>query len=195
MQTQSLDEQRKEFSRRRMIATPIAGTIAWASVGICSLFMDTYSVSIVLFFATGMIVYLGMFISRFTGENFLAKDRPKNAFDGLFFHSIGMALLVYAIAIPFYLIDYTSLPLTVGILTGLMWIPLSWIIRHWIGIAHGVVRTLAIVVVWYVFPGNRFFAVSVVIVALYIPTIAMLEYRWRLIQRINNASGCLTDAA
>ena len=75
-----------------------------------------------------------MLLSRFTGENFLDKSRPKNAFDSLFMLTVKMSLLVYAIAIPFFLRDYTSLPLSVGILTGLMWLPISWIIRHWIGI-------------------------------------------------------------
>jgi len=72
-------------------------------------------------------------ISRFTGENFLDKNKPKNVFDSLFFYCVAMALLVYAIAIPFFRVDYTSLPLTVGILAGLMWVPLSWIIQHWSG--------------------------------------------------------------
>ncbi|HWV15842.1 MAG TPA: hypothetical protein VN030_10465 [Cellvibrio sp.] len=184
MQNRSLEEQRKEFSRRRMIATPIAGVLAWSVVAISSLFMSPYNVSILLFIVTGMIVYLGMFISRFTGENFLAKDKPKNAFDGLFFYSVATALLVYAIAIPFYLQDYTSLPLTVGILTGLMWLPFSWIIQHWIGLVHALARTLSVVIVWYVFPENRFFAVPLVIVLLYIPVIAFLECRWRGLNKL-----------
>jgi len=66
-------------------------------------------------FGTGFIAYLGLMLSRFTGENFLDKSKPKNVFDSLFFHCVAMVLLVYAIAIPFFLGDYTSLPLTVGI--------------------------------------------------------------------------------
>jgi hypothetical protein len=70
--------------------------------------------------SSGFIAYFGVVLSRFTGENFMDKNKPKNAFDNLFFHCIAMALLVYAIAIPFYRMDYTSLPLTVGILAGLI---------------------------------------------------------------------------
>ena len=81
-----------------------------------------------------------MFISKFTGENFLDKSRPRNTFDTLFFMSVLMAVMVYAIAIPFFLIDYTSLPMTVGILAGLMWIPISWIVQHWIGLFHTISR-------------------------------------------------------
>ena len=66
----SLDVQRQEFSRRRLIATPITGMIAWSVVAICSLFISPFAVSMVLFAATGLIVYLGMFISKFTGEHY-----------------------------------------------------------------------------------------------------------------------------
>lgn len=178
----SLEAQREAFAQRRLIATPIAGLIAWSAVGVGSLFLDAWAISILLFVATGSIVYLGMFISKFTGEDFLDRSRPKNTFDTLFYFSIGMSVLVYAIAIPFFLVDYTSLPLSVGILTGLMWLPISWIIRHWIGWVHGVARTVAVLVVWYAFPGNRFLAVSLVIVALYVFAIGILEQRWRRIQ-------------
>ncbi|MCL2914125.1 hypothetical protein L2725_10115 [Shewanella corallii] len=178
----TLEAQRLEFAQRPLIATPIAGLIAWSVVAISALFLDSYSVSIVLFIATGMIVYLGMFISKFTGEDFLSKDKPKNTFDSLFFYTVGMSFLVYAIAIPFYLIDITSLPLTVGVLTGLMWLPISWIIQHWIGVVHGVLRTLCVLVAWYLFPDSRFLAVSVVIVLLYLFAIAVLYHRWRQLQ-------------
>ena len=131
----------------------------------------------VLFIATGMIAYLGMFLSRFTGENFLDRSRPSNAFNSLFFYTVGQSLLTYAIAVPFYLVDATSLPLTVGILSGTMWLPLSWIIQHWIGLAHGVSRTVLIVTAWYVFPAHRFVAIPLVIVTLYLMAIAVLARR------------------
>lgn len=98
----------------------------------------------VLFIATGSIVYLGLFISKFTGENFLDKKKPKNVFDKLFFFTVGQAILVYSIAIPFFMMDYSSLPLTIGILTELVWLPFSWIINHWVGIFHSVTRTLVV---------------------------------------------------
>lgn len=98
----SLDQQKLEFTQRRLIATPIAGLIAWLIVGISSIFLDPFQASMVLFAATGSTVYLGMFISKYTGENFLDKSKPKNSFDALFFYTVGMSFLAYAIAIPFY---------------------------------------------------------------------------------------------
>ena len=93
--------------------------------------------------------------------------------------TVGQALLIFAIAIPFALIEPTSLPLSVGILTGVMWLPLSWIIQHWIGFFHAITRTLGIVAVWYLFPEARFVAIPVVIVAVYAVSMVVLEARWR----------------
>jgi hypothetical protein len=179
MDSGSLDEQRREFASRPLIATPIAGAIAWSVVGIAGYFLSLRSAALVLFIATGMIPYLGMLISRFTGENFLHRSKPMNSFDVLFLYTCGMSFLVYAIAIPFFLVDRTSLPMTVGVLSGLMWIPITWIIQHWVGVVHAVVRTVAVVAAWYVFPTHRFVAIPVVIVVLYAGAIAVLVNRPR----------------
>lgn len=177
----TLDFQRNEFKRRRFLATPISGAIVWLIIGISSLFLPDQWLPLVLFIGTGSIIYLALFVSKFTGENFLEKGKPKNAFDNLFMHTVVQALLVYAIAIPFFLIDPKSLPMTVGILTGLMWVPFSWIIQHWIGIFHTMFRTATILIIWYVIPDYQYELISVGIVLTYIFTIYILERRYRLI--------------
>jgi hypothetical protein len=175
----SLDDQRREFATRRFLAMPLAGTIAWIAAGIAGAMLSKVAATYALFIATGSIVYLGLFLSRFTGENFTDRSRPKNTFDRLFFSTVAMSLLVYAIAIPFFMVDYTSLPLTVGILAGLMWLPLSWIIEHWVGVFHAVARTVLVTAAWYLFPTQRFTVIPAVIVAVYAVTIVVLEQRWR----------------
>lgn len=67
----------------------------------------------VIYIATGSIVYLGMGLSKLTGEDFLDKSKPKNTFDGLFFHCVAASLLGWGIAIPLALADPTALPLGV----------------------------------------------------------------------------------
>jgi hypothetical protein len=179
----SLDEQRAEYARRRGLAMPLAGLIVWTLIGVAGAFLSPILAVWSLFIGAGVIAYLGMFISRFTGENFLDKKKPKNAFDSLFFHCVAMALLVYAIAIPFFRANYTSLPLTVGILAGLMWIPYSWIIQHWVGIFHTVTRTVLVTAAWYLAPHARFVVIPAVIVGVYLVTIVILEQRWRAVTR------------
>lgn len=175
----TLEQQREEYSQRRFLAMPLAGTIAWGVVALASLFLPESAMAIVLFSATGSIIFLGIFLSKFTGENFVDKSRPKNAFDGQFMATVFMSLLVYSIAIPFFLIEYTSLPMTIGILTGLMWLPLSWAIQHWVGYFHAISRTVLVLALWYIFPEQRFLAIPLAIVAIYLVTIFALESRWK----------------
>ena len=86
---------------------------------------------------------------------------------------------MYAIAIPFFLMDDTSLPLRVGVLSGLTWLRMSWFVRHCVGIAHAVARTLLVTAAWFLWPSARFVAVPAVIVVLYVLVIGVLEARWR----------------
>jgi hypothetical protein len=178
----TLEEQREEFSRRRFLATPLAGIIAWTIAGVAGAFLPDFYAVWVLFIATGSIVYLSILISKFTGENFIDKNKPKNEFDGLFLYTVIQSVMVYAIAIPFFLLDYESLPMTIGILTGLMWIPFSWIIKHWVGFFHTLVRIALVVSLWYLFPNARFTVIPAAIILVYILTILILEvHRHRLL--------------
>lgn len=173
----SLETQRAEFSQQKFLATPLAGMIVWLLIGIASLFLPVRTTVWVLFIGTGSIVYLGMFLSRFTGENFMDKTKPKNTFDPLFLMTVGQSMLTYAIAIPFFIQDYSSLPLSVGILAGTMWLPFSWIIQHWVGIFHAVTRTVIIVALWYLFPDLRFTVIPFAIVLIYAVTLLILQKR------------------
>lgn len=183
--TPGLDAQRAEFMRRPFLAMPIAGTLAWTAIGIVGAFMSLQAAVWALYIGTGSIFYLGILVARFTGEDLLGRTREKNVFDSLFMHTVVMAWLVFAIAIPFMQVEPTSLPLTVGILAGLMWIPFGWIIQHWSGLFHGVTRTVLVLAAWYLFPEHRFVVIPAVIVALYLVTIAALVLRWR---KINTAT-------
>ncbi len=95
----TLETQKEEFKKRKLLASPIAGLIAWLTVAISGICFQERTSVWVLFIATGSIVYLAMGISKFTGENYL--DKTKNTFDKLFFYTVAQAILVYAIAIPF----------------------------------------------------------------------------------------------
>ena len=176
----TLEEQRIEFTNRKFLATPLAGIIVWALIGIIGIFFSDFVAVWSIFIGTGSIVYLGLFISKFTGENFLDKNKPKNEFDTLFLFTVGQAILVYSIAIPFFLIDYSSLPMSVGILTGLMWLPFSWIIKHWVGIFHTLIRTILVLILWYFLPEYRFIAIPFGIVLIYIITIIILTNRKKI---------------
>ena len=173
----SLDEHRAEFASSPFLAMPIAGTIAWAAIGIAGLLLPVHLAAWALFIGTGMIFSLGLVVAKFTGEDLLGRRRPGNPFDALFMRTVVMAWLVFAIAIPFFRMDPTSLPLTVGILAGLMWLPFGWIIQHWVGTFHAVARTALCLAAWYAVPAHRFVVVPLVVVVIYLVTILALLRR------------------
>tara|TARA_Y100000296_G_scaffold44087_1_gene50548 strand:- start:1597 stop:2193 length:597 start_codon:yes stop_codon:yes gene_type:complete len=178
----SLEEQREDFKKNRFIAMPLAGTIVWALLGISAPFVSELTITWMLYIGTGAIFYLGAGLSYLTGERFFAKSVAKNSFDRLFFVGMIMSLMVFAIALPVAAIDHTTVPLSIGILAGLMWMPLSWAIEHWIGYFHTLTRTFGIVVAWYLFPEARVEAISAVIVAVYIVSLLTLERRFQTIK-------------
>ena len=177
----TLEEQRIAFSNQKFLATPLSGLIVWTIIGFIGFFLSDFIAVWSIFIGTGSIVYLGLFLSKYTGENFLDKTKPKNEFDVLFLFTVGQAILVYSIAIPFFLVDYTSLPMTVGILTGLMWLPFSWIIKHWIGIFHTLTRTILVLILWYLLPEYRFITIPFGIVLIYIITLIILKSRKKIL--------------
>jgi hypothetical protein len=172
-----LDEQLVQFASGRFLAMPIAGAIAWSLIGVAGALLPLGLAAWALFIGTGFIFALGLGVARLTGEDLLGRTRENNFFDRLFLLTTVQAVLVFAIAIPFFLVEPTSLPLTVGILSGLMWVPFSGMIDHWIGLFHGISRTALVLVAWYLFPGARFVVIPAVIVAVYLATIVVLAGR------------------
>lgn len=182
---QSLDIQRSEFASRKFMAVPIAGAIAWLAIGICGVSLPgVFAKSMSIFVGTGSILYLAIIVARFTGEDFLGRDRPKNIFDHFFLLNVAQAVAVYAIAIPFFMIERESLPMTVGILTGLMWIPFSGYIEHWVGFFHAGARTLLVLVLWYALPEWRFVSIPFAIVGVYVVTIFVLFQRHQRMRKV-----------
>lgn len=173
----TLSELRASFGRSRMLSMPIAGAIAWSAAGVFGAILpDADSASIALFLCMPAVFPLALLISRFTGEDVFG-TQGRNELDRLFGFSILMSILVWGIAIPFWMIEPSSLPLSGGILAGLMWIPFSWIIQHWVGLFHGITRTVLVVAAWFLFPDHRFVVIPAVIVIVYLISIIALATR------------------
>lgn len=171
-----LSELRAEFGRSRFLAMPIAGAVAWSAAGVFGATLPARQASIALFLCLPAVFPLGLLFARFTGED-LFGTKSHNELDSLFLLGLLMANLVWAIAIPFWMLEPSSLPLSAGILAGLMWIPFSWIIQHWIGIFHSLTRTVLVVAAWFVFPDQRFVVIPAVIVVVYVISILALATR------------------
>jgi hypothetical protein len=173
----TLSELRAEFGRSRLLSMPIAGAITWSAAGVSGAILDDpESAALALFVCMPMVFPLALLVGRFVGEDVFGA-KGQNDLDRLFMYGVLMSNLVWAIALPFWMIEPSSLPLSAGILSGLMWVPVSWILQHWVGLFHAVTRTVMVAAAWFVFPGQRFVAIPVVIVAIYLVSIAALATR------------------
>ena len=169
----SLAELRLAYARKRPIAMPIAGAICWGVAGAFGAVLPARSASVVMFICVGMIFPLGLLVGPVVHENVMARDELGD----LLFKSIMAANLFWAVVIPFYIVDRSSVPLTLGIMFGIPWMILGWIIRHWIGSFHAIARTVLIVVAWFLLPEYHFVAIPGTIVVIYLISIFVLATR------------------
>ncbi|WP_394201963.1 DUF7010 family protein [Shewanella waksmanii] len=178
----SLEQYREEYKQKKLITMPIAGAIVWLLLGITALVVPAKNMVLPVYIGTGCIFYLALFISRFTGEKLLVKKAQRNPFDTLFLYTLGMSWCAFAVAIPFGLENYTAVPMAIGIVSGLMWLPISWSLEHNVGIIHTVLRTVLIVIAWYVFPEQRFIVIPFVIVFVYAISLYQLLSRYQQVK-------------
>jgi hypothetical protein len=179
----SLDQQLAEFRQRRFLTMPLAGILVWSVLILTGMLLSPKAQVLAVFIGTGSIVYVAMFLSKLTGEKLkFESNKKRNFFDTLFLSTVAMSFLCYALAIPFFLENYRSLPFAVAVLTGLMWLPLSVLIQHWVGIFHAVVRTILCTLAWIMYPEYSFVLQPVIVVIMYVVSIAALALRWKRLQ-------------
>jgi hypothetical protein len=182
----SLDQQRELFKQRRFLAMPLAGMLVWAVIGSLAPFVSEIVKVYSVWLGCGSIFYLAIGLAKLTREDFFGKHRAKNTFDTLFLLSTSMCLMMFPIAMIYSTENPSSVPLTVGIIAGLMWLPFSWIIQHWVGYFHAIARTIGVLLVWFVFPEHQFEAISFVIVLTYAITLYTLEKRFQQERKVES---------
>ena len=181
MTTKTLEQYREEYKQKPLITMPIAGTIVWFCLGIMALFMPAEQMVLPVYIGTGCIFYLALFLSKFTGEKLLVKKEERNPFDSLFLYTLVMSWCAFAIAIPFGIQDYTAVPMAIGIVSGLMWIPISWTLEHNVGVVHTLTRTSLILAGWIIFPEHSFIVIPFTIVFVYSISLYQLIKRYKMV--------------
>jgi len=187
----TLDQELQAFRQRRFLAMPLAGTLAWIGIALAGQLLAPRWHLLSVYVLTGVIVYIGMGLSKLTGEDFMAKANKGNRFNQIFMLCVGQALLAYAIAIPFAVVKPESAVFMVGMLTGFMWLPSAWLIGHWIGAFHAIARSLLILLAWFLAPDAGMVWVPAIVLVMYALTIFTLERRWAGLQPVSGAQALL----
>ena len=169
---------RQEYDRHagRSIALPIAGAIVWTVVGLAGAVLEPRPATFVLLFGTGLAFPLALALARPLGERLIDNPSP---FAGLMGRSVVMVNLLWAVHLTLAVLDWSYLPLTLGIGLGLHWVVFGWVIGHPVGLVHAALRTVLVTAAWWAFPDARVSAVAAAVVLTYGYAIAVLATRRR----------------
>lgn len=185
MQHQSLDQQLIEYSQKRALAMPVSGMIVWTLLFILSFILPASQMVMATFIGTGSIVYLAMGVSRLTGENIsFKKSTDRNWFETVFLAAMGMSFLTFSISIPFFMENYLALPFALAVQTGLMWLVFGVLAAQKVAIVHAIVRTVACVVAFMLWPELSFQLQPLIVVVCYGFSIPLMERRWKIQQNL-----------
>ena len=162
----TLDEYRMDFetSVNRSVSLPIAGVIVWLTIALLSTQFPEKIGILILLFASGTIFPIGLVIAKIRGEVLVSSQNPLAKLMG---YCVLMVNLFWAVHIPLFIYAPEFTPLSIGVGLGLHWIVYSWIVKHPVGIIHSILRTILIVVVWFIFPDQRLLAIGLAIVIVY----------------------------
>jgi hypothetical protein len=127
-----------------------------------------------MLWGSGVIFPIALLIAKFRNEDVILKSNP---FGLLMGRCVLMVNLLWAVHIPLILKVPEYVPLTLGIGLGLHWLVYSWIIKHPVGTINSILRTVSILVVWYLFPEHRIVATAFTIVAIYILSLFQMQFR------------------
>lgn len=172
----SMEVLRSEFERdmNRSISMPAAGAIVWLVVALLSPLLEFRMSVLVLMAATGAIFPIGLLIAKVRGEKLVSSDNPFAKLMGL---CVLMINLLWALHIPLFYLNPSFVILSVGIGAGLHWIVFSWIVQHPLGLVHSISRALLVLAAWFLFPTCQLLAVGMVIVLVYLFSIAQMLRR------------------
>ena len=161
-----LERTREDFERRsnRSLSMPIAGAIVWSAVGLLGLLLPQRVAIYALLFGTGAIFPLAMAIAALRGEQLLSNSNPLAKLMGA---CVFMVNLLWLLHLTLLFRAPVFVPLSVGIGLGLHWVVYSWITRHPVGYIHAVMRTLALVAAWWLFPDMVVTACAAAVVLAY----------------------------
>ena len=163
----TLENYRRDFeaATNRSVSMPLAGIIVWLCVGLVSLQFPFSTSIFILLFATGAIFPVALLIAKIRGEALTSSVNPLSKLMGF---CVLMVNLLWAIHLPLVFRAPEFVPLSLGVGLGLHWIVYSWIINHPLGIVHALLRTLLVLLAWYVFPEHSIFAISIAVVVAYL---------------------------
>ena len=167
------DERIRSYARLRGgFPIPLAGALWWLVLAALGTRLDLYNWSLLAFVASGLIFPLALLLARLFRNDFM-KVRTVTT-DALIPAFISM-LLFWAIAFGAFYEAQHLVPLVLAVGMSIHWPVIGWTYaRTALFSAHAVVRAVASLAVWTLFPDDRTVYVPLVVSAIYFVTVVAI---------------------
>ncbi len=149
------------------VALPVAGALYWLGLWLAGHYLSDRQWCLLAFACSGLIFPLGMLLQRLTRSSVMTKS----AFGMLLFAALFSMLCFWGVTIPLFYEARAFVPLSLGIGMSLHWPVIGWMYGRTILFSlHTAIRAAAIIVLWYLFPQERFTFIPLSIAAIYLLT-------------------------
>lgn len=169
------EELRGDFVRRRKgcISLPITGLIVWSMAAVVSFFIPLKNANFALIICYLCLIPIAILIAKFRGEEM--GGGAENPLFRLASMCRVMVFLLWAVLMPLLFQAPMFFPLVMGVGLGMHWIIFSWTVNHPLGVIHALLRTVLVLLAWFLFPENRVGAVSIAVALVYLVSIYQLK--------------------
>lgn len=165
--------ERKRFAVRTngVVCAPAAGALYWAALAALSPFVSTNAWCFFAFIGSGLIFPMALALQRPLRSDMMVKDAPLTGPGAYAYANIALG---WAITIPAFHSDPQLVPLALGIAMSLHLVGTAWSMDLKTYLYHPLLRAAIVVVLWYVFPHQRFLYIPLAIALLYLATIPLV---------------------
>ncbi len=158
------------------IALPAAGTIYWLGLMIAGIYLTPRNWFPIAAFTSGLIFPLGLLLAKPLKSDIMIKS----VFNNLLLPAFTCMLMFWSLAIAGASSDISFFPLALAIGMGIHWPIIGWMYGGRVFIWHGIVRAVGCVVLWYLFPEQRFVIIPAFVAMVYFITVFGIRREVRL---------------
>jgi hypothetical protein len=166
-------EQRRLYARARGGASaPAAGCLYWGGLALAGNYLTPHNWMLLAFFTSGLIFPLALLLQKPLGANILVKSPLSGAILPAF---VSMLTATWSITISAFLTFPTLVPLTLAIGLALHWPAIGWLYgRTILYSGHLIVRTAAVLFIWFGMPDARLTLLPAAVSAVYLFTMLII---------------------
>lgn len=164
---QAVLEERKRYSAAAGggVSLPVAGAVYWAVIGVLGFYLDPGEWAYAAAAGSGLIFPLGLLLQGPLRSPFMKTKSPLSGITMAAIIAINLLWPVHVVLISVY---PDAAPLSLAIGMTLHWPLIGWAYASRVCMAHAIIRTAVVTLIWFGLPELRFTGIPFAVSALYV---------------------------